>query len=156
VPFFFDLSSLMPLVDRNPFEPPLVRDEVPDGGAGSDQPVVPGSIAGASRFGTGRRFWTANTHPLRFRHDADDGSGSIPPLCLLESSRQSVGARRADIPGARSVKLPTLPPPDRRDSNITVFFDVPYTREYWFSVFPDRTYRVELGFARRIMGTSNC
>jgi hypothetical protein len=27
VPFFFDLSSLAPLVERNPFEPLLVKDE---------------------------------------------------------------------------------------------------------------------------------
>jgi hypothetical protein len=41
-------------------------------------------------------------------------------------------------------------------NNITVFFEVPYTREYWFSVFPDRTYRVELGVAfARFTATSD-
>ncbi len=30
-------------------------------------------------------------------------------------------------------------------NNISVFFDAPFAREYWFHVFPDRTYRVELG-----------
>src|SRR5262249_14638753 len=30
-------------------------------------------------------------------------------------------------------------------NNISVFFDAAYAREYWFNVFPDRTYQVEMG-----------
>ena len=30
-------------------------------------------------------------------------------------------------------------------NNISVFFDAAFAREYWFQVFPDRTYRVEMG-----------
>ncbi|MGH9768097.1 MAG: hypothetical protein ACREAB_11735, partial [Blastocatellia bacterium] len=29
MPFFFDLSSLIPTIERNPFEPVVVRDEPP-------------------------------------------------------------------------------------------------------------------------------
>src|SRR5262249_6220671 len=30
-------------------------------------------------------------------------------------------------------------------NNIAVFFDAAFAREYWFKVFPDRPYRIELG-----------
>lgn len=130
MPFFFDLSSLAPLVERNPFEPPLVRDD--------EQPVAPESEPPAD-LGL----------PIPTHYDID-----LMRALVQDPFRLYVYWNLRGNPLERIGRI--FPPRDvdnfrltlrliDETNNITVFFEVPYTREYWFSVFPDRTYRVELG-----------
>lgn len=136
VPFFFDLSSLTPLVERNPFEPPLVRDEIRVTDVDSNQPVATEPVAD---FGL----------PIPTHYDFDMMRTMVQDpfrLYVYWNLRGNPWDRVERIFPAHEVSnfRLSLRLVDE-SSNITVFFDVPYTREYWFNVFPDRTYRVELG-----------
>jgi len=130
MPFFFDLSSLAPLVERNPFEPLLVKDEEPAGRILPEpSPDLGLPIPEHYDFDLMRAlvqdpfhlyvYWNLRGNPL-------DRIRRIFPTPEADSFRFVL--RLID-----------------ETNNITVFFEAPYTREYWFTVFPDRTYRVELG-----------
>ena len=137
MPFFFDLSSLAPLVERNPFEPPLVREDDQPAAIESEPPADLGlPIPTHYDFDLMRAlvqdpfrlyvYWNLRGNPLeRIRR--------IFPAEEVDKFRHTL--RLID-----------------ETNNITVFFEVPYTREYWFSVFPDRTYRVELGVRSPVHG----
>ena len=135
----------MPLVDRNPFEPPLVRDEVSDGGAESNQPVEPGELGEPADSEPVADFGL----PIPTHYDFDMMRTMVQDpfrLYVYWNLRGNPWERVERIFPAHEVSnfRLSLRLIDE-SSNITVFYDVPYTREYWFSVFPDRTYRVELG-----------
>lgn len=139
MPFFFDLSSLLPMVERNPFEPVAVADEV------------------ETELG-----YEAEADPVEAIELAVDRGLPIPASYQLDLMRALVQDpfhlfvhwQLKDDPFER---LQRMFPAQAADSfhtvlklvdesnSIAVFFDAAYAREYWFSVFPDRTYRVELG-----------
>ena len=142
MPFFFDLSSLAPLVERNPFEPLLVKDAQPakspvEGSA----PLSPAETESGPDFGL----------PIPEHYDFD-----MMRALVQDPFRLYVYWHLRGNPRARLGRLFPAPEVERfrftlrlidETNNITVFFDAPYTREYWFNVFPDRTYRVELGLS---------
>ncbi len=134
VPFFFDLSSLAPLVERNPFEPLLVRDDE------STQPLT--EAIGAepvADFGL----------PIPDQYDFDLMRALVQDpfrLYVYWNLRHSPWDRlRRIFPAQEADNFRLTLRLIDETNNIAVFFEVPYTREYWFNVFPDRTYRVELG-----------
>jgi hypothetical protein len=137
VPFFFDLSSLLPTVERNPFEPVIVPDEAV------------------------REFELAEQANLSPETAVDLGL-PIPASYGLDLMRALVQdpfhlfvhwqlkddpferLRRIFPSGAADTFQTVLKLVDESNA-IAVFFDAAFAREYWFNVFPDRTYRVELG-----------
>jgi hypothetical protein len=134
VPFFFDLSSLAPLVERNPFEPLLVKDDPPTESGDPDVDAVP-----VADFGL----------PIPDQYDFD-----LMRALVQDPFRIYVYWNLRNNPWERVRRIFPEQEADNfklalrlidETNNIAVFFEVPYTREYWFSVFPDRTYRVELG-----------
>jgi hypothetical protein len=132
VPFFFDLSSLIPTVERNPFEPVIVLDEPPA------EPVVE-EIPAEPIVDTGL--------PIPSRYDFD-----MMRAMAQDPFRIFVYWHLKDDPFERLRKIfpsasdfhTTLKLIDETN-NISVFFNAAFAREYWFQVFPDRRYRVELG-----------
>lgn len=136
MPFFFDLSSLLPTVERNPFELVVVEDAV--------------------AFEPPAEMPAADTEP-----HVDLGL-PIPASYHLDLMRALVQDpfhlfvhwQLKDDPFERLRRIfpvtevdafqTTLKLVDESNS-IAVFFEAPFAREYWFNVFPDRTYRVELG-----------
>lgn len=142
MPFFFDLSSLLPIVERKPFEPVVVHDEVGD------------------EVATDRAF-AAEAGELAAEPVVDRGL-PIPASYNLDLMRALVQdpfhlfvhwqlkddpferLRRMFQDGANDDFQTVLKLVDESNA-IAVFFDAVFAREYWFDVFPDRTYRVELG-----------
>ncbi len=134
MPFFFDLSSLAPVVERNPFEPVVVRDEVPAEPVEEEIPAEPIVDTGL---------------PIPSHYDFD-----MMRALVQDPFRLFVYWQLKDDPFERLRKVfPTAAADDfhtvlkliDRTNNIAVFFDAAFAREYWFNVFPDRTYRIELG-----------
>lgn len=139
MPFFFDLTSLMPSVERNPFAPVLIPD------------AVPGVEASGAELASGPEV------------DADPGLGLPIPthydfdlmralvqdpfrLYVYWNLRENTFDRvRRIFPESEAETFRLALRLIDETNNIAVFFDVPYTREYWFTVFPDRSYRVEMG-----------
>jgi len=138
VPFFFDLSSLLPTVERNPFEPVVVHDEV------------------ETDLGYEKEADEIATEPVVDRGLPIPTSYNLDLMRALvqDPFHLFVHWQLKDDPFER---LRRIFPKNNQDgfqtvlklvdeSNaIAVFFDAAYAREYWFDVFPDRTYRVELG-----------
>jgi hypothetical protein len=134
VPFFFDLSSLIPTIERNPFEPVLAPDEAPTEPLEEEIPAEPIADTGL---------------PIPSRYDFD-----MMRAMTQDPFRIFVYWHLKDDPFERARKIfptessngfhTTLKLTDETN-NISVFFDAAFAREYWFHVFPDRTYRVELG-----------
>jgi len=140
VPFFFDLSSLAPLVERNPFEPLLVKDE--------PSAAPPPAIEPAEQVGPAEPIADFGL-PIPDQYDFD-----LMRALVQDPFRLYVYWNLRNDPWARARRI--FPPDEVNNfqlvlrlidetNNIAVFFAVPYAREYWFSVFPDRSYRVELG-----------
>jgi Domain of unknown function (DUF4912) len=136
VPFFFDLSSLIPTVERNPFEPVVVQDEVP-------AEVLEGKeeIPAEPIVDTGL--------PIPSHYDFD-----MMRVMVQDPFRLFVYWHLKDNPFNRLHKVFPLAETNNfhtvlklidETNKIAVYFDAAYAREYWFNVFPDRTYRVELG-----------
>ncbi|MGH9755694.1 MAG: DUF4912 domain-containing protein, partial [Blastocatellia bacterium] len=134
VPFFFDLSSLIPTVERNPFEPVLAPDEPPAEPLEEEIPAEPITDTGL---------------PIPSRYDFD-----MMRAMAQDPFRIFVYWQLKDDPFERARKIfpaagangfhTTLRLLDETN-NISVFFDAPFAREYWFQVFPNRIYRVEMG-----------
>ncbi len=132
MPFFFDLSSAFPLATRNPLEPIVVKDEVP-----VDLDAV-GEIPAEPIIDTGL--------PIPSHYDVD-----MMRLLVQDPFHLYAYWQLKDDPFVRLKRL--FPTSDFHSviklidetTNIAVFFDVAFGRNYWFSVFPDRTYKVELG-----------
>ena len=136
MPFFFDLSSLIPTVERNPFEPILAPDEAPAEPLEEEIPAEPIADTGL---------------PIPSRYDFD-----MMRAMVQDPFRIFVYWQLKDDPFERARKIfpaesangfhTTLRLIDET-SNISVFFDAAFAREYWFNVFPERTYRVEMGLS---------
>jgi hypothetical protein len=134
VPFFFDLSSLIPIVERNPFAPVVVEDIPPT-------ELTPMEVPAEPIIDTGL--------PIPAHYEIDFMRALVQdPFHLF------VHWQLKDNPYDR---LNRIFPPESvasfqtvlrlidETNRISVLFDAAFAREYWFSVFPDRTYRVELG-----------
>jgi hypothetical protein len=136
VPFFFDLSSLLPVAERNPFEPVVVNDEAP---VQQNMPDV--TEEAQPDFGL----------PIPASYTVD-----LIRALVQDPFHLFVHWQLKDDPFDRLTKM--FPPTagGKEDfhtvlklvdetNSIAVFFNAAFTSEYWFQVFPDRTYRVELG-----------
>lgn len=134
MPVFFDLSSLIPTVELNPFAPVVVHDEVPAEPIEEELPAEPIVDTGL---------------PIPAHYDFD-----MMHALVQDPFRLFVYWQLKDNPydrlrhifpaGAQGDFHTTLKLIDE-SNNIAVFFDAAFAREYWFNVFPDRRYRIELG-----------
>jgi uncharacterized protein DUF4912 len=141
VPFFFDLSSLIPTIERNPFEPVLAPDVAPTAPLEKEIPAEPIADTGL---------------PIPSHYDFD-----MMRAMAQDPFRIFVYWQLKDDPFERARKIfpadsangfhTTLKLTDETN-NISVFFDAAFAREYWFQVFPDRTYRVEMGLRSQSRG----
>ncbi|NOT60131.1 MAG: DUF4912 domain-containing protein [Acidobacteria bacterium] len=136
MPFFFDLSSLIPIAERNPFEPVVVNDDEPV------QHDIPETTEAAQPdFGL----------PIPTTYIVD-----LMRALVQDPFHLFVHWQLKDDPFTRLSKM--FPPTAGGQEDfhtvlklvdetnaIAVFFNAAYTSEYWFQVYPDRTYRVELG-----------
>jgi hypothetical protein len=138
VPFFFDLSSLLPTVERNPFEPVVVADEVEtelgyeaEAEAAEAEPHVDRGlpIPTAYNLDLMRALVQDPFHLFVHWQLKDDPFERIQRM----------------FPAQAAGSFHTMLKLVDESNSIAVFFDAAYAREYWFNVFPDRTYRVELG-----------
>jgi hypothetical protein len=144
VPFFFDLSSLVPFVERNPFQPPFVPDVL--GNALLNEPAAEvfeseTEVAAEPIVDTGL--------PIPSHYDFDMMRAIVQDpfrLFVYWQLKDSPFERlRKMFPVAEANGFHTMLKLVDETNNIGVFFNAAYAREYWFSVFPDRSYRVELG-----------
>ncbi len=160
MPFFFDLSSLVPAVERNPFEPVIVPDVLPAGSS----PGLPDAAT------NGKAVGDSVAEPTEFAAPADEVSAEpivdtglpIPAhydfdmmhAMVQDPFRLFVYWQLKDSPFDRLSKM--FPANEAANfhivlklvdetTNMAVFFNAAFAREYWFSVFPNRSYRVELG-----------
>jgi hypothetical protein len=157
VPFFFDLSSLVPVAERNPFEPVVVPDLVTPASpldASADEapaalpaPELQEEMPAEPIVDTGL--------PIPAHYDFD-----MMRVLVQDPFRLFCYWQLKDNPFDRLRRIFSNGPNGHNGdnngfhtvlklidetNNIAVFFHAAYTREYWFSVFPDRSYRVELG-----------
>ncbi len=139
MPFFFDLSSLLPTVERNPFEPVVVADEVEtelgyateaDEAASAEPHVDHGLPIPATYSLDLMRALVQDPFHLFVHWQLKDD-----PFERLQRM----------FPAAAAGTFHTVLKLVDESNAIAVFFDAGYAREYWFNVFPDRSYRVELG-----------
>jgi hypothetical protein len=134
VPFFFDLSSALPLVERNPFEPVVVADEVPAELGAEGLPAEPIADTGL---------------PIPARYELDFMHALVQdPFHLFvhwQLKDNPYERLRRIFPAAEVNGFHTVLKLIDETNRIAVFFEAAFAREYWFEVFPDRTYRVELG-----------
>lgn len=158
MPFFFDLSSLVPVAERNPFEPPAVPDVPITEPIGENEiPNLDESVAALSLEETQTEEAEAVVEepvvdrglPIPEHYDFDmmralwqDPFRLFVYWQLKENPfdrlRQIFPTH--EVGGFHSVlKLVD------ETTNISSFFNAAFANEYWFSVFPDRRYRVELG-----------
>lgn len=163
MPFFFDLSSLVPVVERNPFEPPVVPD-VPvaepiadDEASRIDESTVALSVdelsvdelldevsAPAIDEPTVDRGLPIPEH---YDFDMMRAMWQDPfRLFVYWQMKDNPFDRLRQIFPAHEVgNFHSVLKLVDETTNISVFFNAAFTREYWFSVFPDRQYRVEFG-----------
>lgn len=144
MPFFFDLSSLVPLVERNPFQPLFVPDVLGNAllsESAAEALETEAEVAAEPIVDTGL--------PIPSHYDFD-----MMRAIVQDPFRLFVYWQLKDSPFDRLRKMFPLAEADGfhtvlklvdETNNIAVFFNAAYAREYWFSVFPDRSYRVELG-----------
>lgn len=144
MPFFFDLSSLVPVVERNPFEPLVVPDVLPNrllDETAPEAPEVEAEVAAEPIVDTGL--------PIPAHYDFDMMRAIVQDpfrLFVYWQLKDSPFDRlRKMFPAAEADGFHTVLKLIDETNNIAVFFNAAYAREYWFSVFPDRDYRVELG-----------
>lgn len=154
VPFFFDLSSLVPLVERNPFAPLAVPDVITPPPINL-QEEIPVSVEDEALAEIAEpeddvaEPVVDRGLPLPDHYDFD----LMQALCQ-DPFRLFVYWHLKDSPFDRLRRIfpeqevgnfHTVLKLIDETNNISVFFNAAFTREYWFSVFPDRRYRVELG-----------
>jgi Domain of unknown function (DUF4912) len=143
VPFFFDLSSLVPTVERNPFEPVVVHDEVP-----ADVLEAKEEIPAEPIVDTGL--------PIPSHYDFDMMRALVqdPFRIFVYWQLKDNPFERLDkiFPASEISSFYTVLKLIDETNNIAVFFDAAFAREYWFNIFPDRRYRVELGLRSHIFG----
>lgn len=134
MPFFFDLSSLIPVIDRNPFAPVRIVDEVVEIAPEEAVPAEPLVDTGL---------------PIPSGYEIDLMRAIVQDpfhLFVHWQLRKNPFERLHRIfpPEILSTFRTVLKLIDETN-RIAVFFDAGFAREYWFNVFPARTYRVELG-----------
>ena len=139
MPFFFDLSSTFPHATRSPLEPVVVKDEVPvDLDSAQEIPAEPIVDTGL---------------PIPSHYDID-----VIRLLVQDPFHLYVYWQLKDNPFDRLKRLfpasefHTVLKLIDETTNIAVFFDAAFGRDYWFSVFPDRAYKVELGVKSEAQG----
>lgn len=134
MPFFFDLSSLLPLVERNPFAPVDVHDEAPED-------IGPEEIPAEELIDTGLPI------PAQYNIDFMRAMVQDPFHLFVHWQLRDNPYDRLEriFPGDGASTFHTVLKLVDETNQISVYFEAAYAREYWFSVFPDRTYRVELG-----------
>lgn len=134
MPFFFDLSSLLPTVERNPFAPVEVHDEVPAEPGPEEIPAEPLVDTGL---------------PIPSHYSVDLMRALVQdPFHLFvhwQLKDNPYDRLRRVFPGPEVETFHSVLKLIDETNQIAVFFDAAFAREYWFTVFPDRAYRVELG-----------
>lgn len=134
MPFFFDLTSAFPLTARNPFAPVEVHDEIP-------AEPVPEEIPAEPIIDTGL--------PIPAHYDVDLIRVLVQdPFHLFvywQTKDNPFDRLRRIFPASEVESFHTVLKLIDETNRIAVYFDAAFAREYWFSVFPDRTYRIELG-----------
>lgn len=158
MPFFFDLSSLVPVAERNPFEPPVVPDvpvaePIADGEA---PPIDESAIVLPVEEALAESAEATVDEPVVDRGLPIPGHYDFDMMQALwqDPFRLFVYWQTKDNPFDRLRKIfpahevgnfhSVLKLVDET-TNISSFFSAAFANEYWFSVFPDRRYRVELG-----------
>lgn len=160
MPFFFDLTSLVPVVERNPFEPPVVPDvpvAAPIGEIESlpDETAIPPSV-NEPTVETIEAAVTTDAEPEVDRglpipdHYDFDMMRALwqDPFRLFvywQLKDNPFDRLRQVFPAEEIGNFHSVLKLVDETTNISSFFNAAFTREYWFSVFPDRRYRVELG-----------
>lgn len=143
MPFFFDLTSLIPKIERNPFEPVIVRDAVPEVTLETDEEIPAEPI-----IDTGL--------PIPSHYDFDMMRAMVQDpfrLYVYWQLRENPFEKLKKIFPANSINtFKMVIKLVDESNNIAVINNAPYSREYWFSVFPDRTYRVEIGLRSEFYG----
>jgi hypothetical protein len=138
VPFFFDLSSLLPTVERNPFEPVVVIDE-----------AVPQNLSVADEAAATTEPHVDRGLPIPASYKLDLMRALVQdPFHLFvhwQLKDEPFERLRRIFPQQSAETFQTVLKLIDESNSIAVFFDAAFTHEYWFNVFPDRTYRVELG-----------
>ncbi|HEX9004907.1 MAG TPA: DUF4912 domain-containing protein [Blastocatellia bacterium] len=144
MPFFFDLSSLIPLVERNPFQPPVVPDVLRNAllnESAAEAIETETEVAAEPIVDTGL--------PIPSHYDFDMMRAIVQdPFRLFvywQLKDNPFDRLRKMFPAAEADGFHTMLKLVDETNNISVFFNAAYAREHWFSVFPDRSYRVELG-----------
>lgn len=134
MPFFFDLSSLIPIVEKNPFSPVTVEDKVPEDELTDELPAE-------ELVDTGL--------PIPSHYDIDFMRAMVQdPFHLFvhwQLKENPFDKLRRIFSQEGAGTFTTVLKLSDETNNISVLFDAAFAREYWFSVFPDRVYRVELG-----------
>ncbi|MBI1764033.1 MAG: DUF4912 domain-containing protein [Acidobacteria bacterium] len=137
MPFFFDLSSLLPTVERNPFEPVVVADEVET------------ELGYAAEAATEAEPHVDRGLPIPASYQLDLMRALVQdPFHLFvhwQLKDDPFERLQRMFPAQAAESFQTVLKLVDESNAIAVFFDAAYAREYWFNVFPDRTYRVELG-----------
>jgi Domain of unknown function (DUF4912) len=134
MPFFFDLSSLIPTAERNPFEPVVVEDEFPILEVEEEVPAEPLIDTGL---------------PIPSHYDFDMMHALVQDpfrIFVYWQLKESPFDRLPSIfPNNETNNFQTALKLIDETNNISVYFDAAYARDFWFNVFPDRQYRIELG-----------
>jgi hypothetical protein len=151
VPFFFDLSSLVPVAERNPFEPLVVPDLVtpasPLDASADEAPAAP--PAPELQEETPAEPIVDTGLPIPSHYDFDMMRVLVQDpfrlFCYWQLKDNPFDRLRRVFPAGDTDGFHTVLKLIDETNNISVFFHAAYTHEYWFSVFPDRDYRVELG-----------
>lgn len=134
MPLFFDLSSLFPTVTRNPFQPVVVADEPPAELGDEEIPAEPFIDTGL---------------PIPAHYEVD-----VMRALVQDPFHIFVYWQLREDPFTHLQKIFSNGKVSDFDTvlklidvthNISVYFNAAFARDYWFDVFPDRLYRVELG-----------
>lgn len=138
MPFFFDLSSLIPIAERNPFEPVVVNDDEP---ILHDVPEAPEAEEAQPDFG----LPIPSSYAVDFiRALVQDPFHLFVHWQLKDDPFTRLSKMFPPTAGGQEDFHTVLKLVDETNA-IAVFFNAAYANEHWFQVFPDRTYRVELG-----------
>ncbi|MGH9799292.1 MAG: DUF4912 domain-containing protein, partial [Blastocatellia bacterium] len=181
MPFFFDLSSLGPVVERNPFEPVTVPDVVvsepigesleslPDESSASSASLLGESTVSDDALGdklSSEKLLAEKTLtemgeevasdpepdfglpiPAHYDFDMMQAMWQDPfRLFVYWQLKENPFDRLRKIFPANEVGgFHSVLKLVDETTNISVLFNAAFTNEYWFGVFPDRRYRIELG-----------
>ena len=134
MPFFFDLSSAFPTIERNPFAPLVVADALPVEEKVEEMPAEPIIDTGlplpsSYPMDLMRALVQDPFHLFVYWHLKDNPFDRLLRVFPEHTRNSFQTVLKLIDEGAR----------------IAVYFDAAFAREYWFDVFPGRAYRIELG-----------